>query len=316
MPKPLPTVSPSETPGRGTPDLVFRQTFPDLALLKGRIAAGWRWPTVLLNCDVTETLRDGIRGPLSLFMNLSGTAEVTVSGRRKRLDENTFVLSNQDEEFTLWYPGRTRTLNLHLAADSVARLWRAVHRGQWESTEVVDPVPELPSSVFRRPPALNRLLVRLVATGKAGQSRLAGDETVLAVVELLLHVRDDFTKAAARLPQLTASAREETLRRLHHARDYLHANWEENPSLDQVARHAALSPYYLIRLFDAWTGHTPARYLARLRVLEADRLMRREGYSVAAAAAQLRYSEPSALSRAYRRVLGHYPTVGGAATGA
>lgn len=54
---------------------------------------------------------------------------------------------------------------------------------------------------------------------------------------------------------------------------YLETNRLEQPSLDDLARHLAISPFHLQRLFTRWAGISPKRFLQFLTVEHAKELL-------------------------------------------
>src|SRR5690349_3848279 len=89
--------------------------FPDLQWLKkqaednfanrkdyaGKTLPTSGWPTVLLNVKSGSTVRDNIRGPLSIFTNLSGSSVVECNGNRSQVREGFLYTSNHDQRYTL-----------------------------------------------------------------------------------------------------------------------------------------------------------------------------------------------------------------------
>jgi len=57
------------------------------------------------------------------------------------------------------------------------------------------------------------------------------------------------------------------------ALDYLARRYRQQPSLDDVARVAGLSPYHFQRTFRAWTGVTPKRFIQYLQLNKAKELL-------------------------------------------
>ena len=57
------------------------------------------------------------------------------------------------------------------------------------------------------------------------------------------------------------------------ALDYLARRYQQQPSLDVVARVAGLSPYHFQRTFRAWTGVTPKRFIQYLQLNKAKELL-------------------------------------------
>jgi AraC family transcriptional regulator of adaptative response/methylated-DNA-[protein]-cysteine methyltransferase len=60
------------------------------------------------------------------------------------------------------------------------------------------------------------------------------------------------------------------------ALEYLAARYRHQPSLDEVARVAGMSPYHFQRTFRAWTGVTPKRFIQFLQLGEAKSLLIQE----------------------------------------
>ncbi|MCX7027885.1 MAG: methylated-DNA--[protein]-cysteine S-methyltransferase [Spirochaetes bacterium] len=83
-------------------------------------------------------------------------------------------------------------------------------------------------------------------------------------------------------------------KRVEEAIRYIAARASEQPSLDEVAAHLGLSPFYFQRLFKRWAGVSPKRFLQYVTVEGAKRLLD-ESASVLDAALELGLSGPSRL---------------------
>jgi AraC-like DNA-binding protein len=90
------------------------------------------------------------------------------------------------------------------------------------------------------------------------------------------------------------------------AQDYIDARFVEGVRLDDLARHVALSPYYLLRVFRAEVGLPPHAYLDNVRIRHAERLIL-AGHPLAQVAAEVGFSSQSHLTRQFKRVLGVTP---------
>ena len=75
---------------------------------------------------------------------------------------------------------------------------------------------------------------------------------------------------------------------------WLEANRLEQPSLDDLAAHLAISPYHLQRLFKRWAGISPKRFLQFLTVEHAKQLLA-DSHSLLDAAYASGLSGPSRL---------------------
>ncbi|TYO99061.1 AraC family transcriptional regulator of adaptative response/methylated-DNA-[protein]-cysteine methyltransferase [Geothermobacter ehrlichii] len=83
-------------------------------------------------------------------------------------------------------------------------------------------------------------------------------------------------------------------RRIEQAIHFLEEHATDQPSLEEVAAHIGLSPYHFQRLFKAWAGVSPKRFLQHLTVESAKRLLR-DSASVLEAALDVGLSGPGRL---------------------
>jgi AraC-like DNA-binding protein len=97
-------------------------------------------------------------------------------------------------------------------------------------------------------------------------------------------------------------------RAVRRARAFLHDALADKVTLDDLARHAALDKFHLVRAFRAEVGLPPYEYLTHLRVSRARELLRR-GVLVAEAAQAVGFYDESQLHRHFRRIVGVPPGV-------
>ncbi len=96
----------------------------------------------------------------------------------------------------------------------------------------------------------------------------------------------------------------------------IHARPGDDWSADRFAAEAGMSRSSFFARFTSMTGQTPARYLAAVRMGIATTLLRQGKSSIAAAAARLGYESEASFSRAYKRIVGHPPSLARARAGA
>jgi len=140
-------------------------------------------------------------------------------------------------------------------------------------------------------------------------------ETLLAFAMHDALVREDATELArATLVAETLSEIVGTGRRsdgraplaVRRARALLHDALVEKITLDDLAEHAALDKFHLVRAFRSEVGLPPYEYLTHLRVSRTKELLRR-GVRVADAAQAVGFCDESQLHRHFRRIVGLPP---------
>ncbi len=96
--------------------------------------------------------------------------------------------------------------------------------------------------------------------------------------------------------------------RLQQAVAHINKHFEESLPESQMARLCQMSPSRFCREFKAAYGVTYVEYVARQRVVRAQRLLNNPAMSIADAAAAVGFSDPSYFTRVFRRVTGLSPS--------
>ena len=88
---------------------------------------------------------------------------------------------------------------------------------------------------------------------------------------------------------------------------YIEQHFAEKVSVDDLARVAAVSPSYLIRLFKRQMGTTPHDYLLRYRISRAKELLAETTLPSAAIAVQVGFASESNFSYRFKQMVGQGP---------
>lgn len=90
------------------------------------------------------------------------------------------------------------------------------------------------------------------------------------------------------------------------ARAYIDAHYQQNITLDDLARLVYLSPFHLVRLFRLEVGLPPHLYLTQVRVERAKRLLA-VGLPIATVAQEVGFAHQSHLTHQFKRIVGVPP---------
>jgi AraC family transcriptional regulator len=116
--------------------------------------------------------------------------------------------------------------------------------------------------------------------------------------------------ATARLPEridcVRSAKRQELIRRLSRATDFMHSNLHRQLTLEDIARAAHLSQFHFLRVFRQVHGMTPMSYLRIQRTSRALALLESTRLEIQEVAALVGLSRPS-LWRAVMRASGRAP---------
>lgn len=160
--------------------------------------------------------------------------------------------------------------------------------------------PIFPDPVIQDP-ALARQLLDLHHFFEAGgQTSLERESRMLWTLTNLIS-RHAETRREIILPEHGSEARAVGL-----AREYLHSNYTEDVSLQELSELTNLSQFHLLRLFRREFGLPPHSYLTQLRLSRVKTLLG-TGLPISQVAADTGFVDQSHLTRTFKRFLGVTP---------
>jgi AraC-like DNA-binding protein/ligand-binding sensor protein len=136
-------------------------------------------------------------------------------------------------------------------------------------------------------------------------TRVVRRQTYDSVIRLLEFFAQQLSLLAN---QVLLQERVAELPQVARARQYIHDHCEEDLSLSEVARHAAISPFYLCKKFKEVTGLYFTDYVSRVRVEKAKQLLLNPNHRISEVAYQTGFQSLSHFNRCFKRITGESPT--------
>jgi AraC family transcriptional regulator len=229
---------------------------------------------------------------LSLKWLAEGAAEYRTEGRAYRVANDEQLMLNRGQPYRMRMQGESFVLFFPKAAADAA--WQMYTRNG-------EALPEIPTVAAASPVLLQNRLMELrdesVRARPSGEKLLELSCAVLGELVSLAHTR---RRHAMKLPALRKTTRDELLRRVVRAESYL-ADLGTNATLAGAAHAAALSPFHLIRVFNAVFGQTPLAYAAAKRLERARDLLIESDKPIGDIALAAGYESRNAFDRAFLR---------------
>ena len=305
---------------------MFLNQFPDLAWLKKESESRFQarqswdgsklpragWPNVVLNVNSESCHRDNIRGPFSIFTNLSGESAVEVNGKTTRIREGFYFVTNEDQHYTLDITAKTKaeTFNIHFGNHFMDELSMTLSsRPECLLENVFTPgldTTALDNRLHRRSAAVTNLMYTLRA--QRTSSMLHFEQLLASIAEHVLTEQSELKKLAYSLPVIKSSTREEIFHRLGDAVDYMYSFYDHDITLDQLAKISCLSKFHFLRLFKLAYKKTPGHFLEEVRITKATELLKHGVMPVKEIARSVGYKSSGSFSRMFRNHIGVYPT--------
>jgi AraC-like DNA-binding protein len=244
-------------------------------------------------------------GPLSVKAVMRGVATWETRAGRFEVMPGAALLLGAGEEYEITVDALqpVETFCLFFERGFVEDAWRASVTGSAALLEgKTKPVAFAEKLHFDAPlvAEMQRAHARMQRGEELGASFYA---TALEIVR----AECDVARNVERLPALRASTREELARRIAIATAFLHASLDRKVSIAEAAREACLSPFHFHRLFAAFHGTTPHRYLTRLRLERAKALLRAGDRGVAEIAFECGFESAGSFTTLFKRTFGVTP---------
>jgi len=295
--------------------------FPDIHWLKSQIQTKFEnqktwdgrklehpgWPTVILNTMARKVLRENISGPLSIFTTVRGNSSVTVRDKQVYINENTFFISNLNQEYTLSIPNEAETFNIHIGEKIGKEIWYdATHSNNFllDYPSETSTSPELHNRVHWRNDNFNSIIHKLsIVEDEMKEQELLGE-----LIILLLDEKMKSTKKSNSLPATKSATREEITRRLHLATDLIYSHFDKDLSLGDLSQVSCLSKFHFIRLFKEYFHESPHQFITRLRLEKSISYLRSSNFGIKEISEKVGIANSSSFSRLFKDRFGVYPT--------
>jgi AraC family transcriptional regulator len=301
------------------------QTFPDLEWLKdqaekrfankqgweGRILSNAGWPTVILNVKTDNICRDNVRGPLSIFANLSGESHVVADKRRVKIKEGFFFVTNADQYYTLEVgKSQANTLNIHFGDDLCEEVLHTLSSRPEKMLDEENFTAPLQKINFHnhlhfKTPRFNSIAKDILTSG---DDKLYLDEKLYDLMSILLEDHNNIRASERNLPVIKAATRQEIIRRLLVSTDFIYAFYDSDISLKELADVSCLSPFHFLRLFKLAFSQTPHQFINQVRTSKAKELLAHSKLEVVSISRMVGFRDSSSFSRMFFKQVGVYPS--------
>lgn len=125
------------------------------------------------------------------------------------------------------------------------------------------------------------------------------DEMVLQLLEKIMLMLDNYAS-----PEIVGNRlKQYHLVTIESAREYILKHFHENISLEQLAAHCFVSPFYFSRIFKTITGESPHQYLTKVRLTHARVLLAETNLPVSELSYTCGFNSPEHFVTAFKQ---HY----------
>lgn len=218
-------------------------------------------------------------GPLSLKLYLTGKATFKVDDRSYIIDEQSYLVLNKSEpyEVIIDEEKEAEAFCIFFQRNLLSEYLRS-HK--LSNTELLDqPVSsnnksfEFSQHTFRRNHIIDSKIYELKSAVNVNVDSLSLEILLQDILQELVNTNHVLKEKEQRLDFVKKTTREELIKRLLTARDFIHAYYQKSITLDDIAKASCLSANHMLRTFKQAFGQTPNRYIMKLRIEKAKNLL-------------------------------------------
>ena len=270
--------------------------------------------TYILHERAREYYGEGT-GTLSIKSFFGGQAFYDIGRGRYRLDDRSYLIVNQGQPYAITIDSSTEVESFCIFFE--AGFADEVRRSLLTPADrlLLDPEARASAPVtfversYPHDQTLSPTLFHLRAQLTHRPVEQAWlKEQLHVIMQQLLQVHRQVYQEMEQLPAARAATREELYRRLHLAKDYVDASFDQAITLTEVASVAGLSPNHLLRMFKQLFQQTPYQYITARRLERAQHLLRLTDRSVTEICFSVGFESPGSFSWLFRRHTGRTPT--------
>lgn len=246
--------------------------------------------------------------PLSIKLCTGGKEVYKINdGRAYCVEKGSYLILNEDTEYESYIdspsPVFSTSINFTTAfVDS----WVISHQPVDWQLDKFDSHTNIPYRFLEKLYTTDDRLTGIIQQLKSQPADLQVQFVLLTLLDclagsqLLLHSEMD------KIGKVKNSTQYELYKRLHQVRDYIHACFTEEISLETLSKIACLNQFYFLRTFKSYFQVTPYQYLLKLRLQEATDLLLR-GNTVSSACAASGFKDISSFCKLYKKQFGITP---------
>lgn len=268
---------------------------------------------IIFNAISNKSYCDRHVGCLSIKTVCGGEEWYGIGTRRLAVRAGQMLILNNDQEYScrINTAGQVRVQSVFFKKDFASAVFRDAI---CEEEDLLDnpfehtAVPEFRQALNEIDPLLEKNLNTLMfELDENDYNADMVDERLVFLLHHLIRLHKTEVDRRGRVNAIKRSTKTEIFKRLCIAIDLLHSSFMDKPNLDVISKASCLSTPQLIRQFKTVFQTTPHRYLVRLRLSHAARLLQDTSAPVHEITLKCGFEDTSAFCRAFRTAYGVPP---------
>ena len=242
---------------------------------------------VIIRAEAKEVYFPEHWGPLSIKCCLEGTENYAIGSRFYSVNPGNFLVLNEGQHYSSYIHSKEKvsSFTINFSRDMVREV-----AGDVVFVERLHDKRKIGIGLER----IQRLSEAVL------QNKELIRESLVHLLDQLIGIETDSVGERKKVAALKSSTRSEIYKRLYFVKDYIDSSYQQDITLDELAKVAHLNSAYLLRHFRNFFSITPRQYLIKKRIEVAVFLLRQSTKSVGEICTEVGYNDISSFSKLFK----------------
>ncbi|MEP7377869.1 MAG: AraC family transcriptional regulator [Chitinophagaceae bacterium] len=271
--------------------------------------------TCALTCVLSNSQINNAFHYYSLKLVINGQAIYKLNKKCYQVEENHFLLTNSGQEDFGIIDSKKDVVQfcVHLSPTTIADAYSTLAINL-QSDPDCDFRQSCRFQLFENTYSikghsnLSRLLMSLSEKIKTGNEIHLNEEWFFQLMETIILQETEIQSALKKLKTVKLSTRNEIMKRLLLAKEYMDAFYTTDPMIGEIARNSMMSEFFFFRKFKQAFSTTPYKYMLDKKIQAAGDLMRSRNLNLHEIAVSTGFPDLQTFSKAYKRKYGLPPS--------
>lgn len=266
-----------------------------------------------LTCALSNAQINNAFQHYCLRVLVRGNAIYKANDKTFQIFENQYLLTNANQEGVGIVDSSREVIQfcVHLTNDIVSNVYANITSDTRSGLDINKPLElHLFENVFslNSQTSLARYLRPFINTINNGEQINFNEESILNLAEKIICQELGIRDALTSLNKVKQSTRDEIMRRLLLAREYMDAYFMHNPKISDVAKNALMAEYFFFKTFKQAFQITPYQYMLNKKIEFATELIKKNELNIGQIAKSTGFPDIYTFSKAYKKKVGISPS--------
>ncbi len=266
------------------------------------------WPNIFVNASTSNFQKKIHESSLSLLCNFKGEAICKINRRNLKICTDTFLLVNCYEtfEYEITTNRLTETSNLHFNysfLQEILSLHTTSNELLLENCNTSTEIPVFKTQLNYKDDSFKALL-----TVPCFINKEVAENNLALILLKLIEQQKNLRLILENINAIKHSVRQELFRRVTLAKDYIYSNYNNNFSMDLLAKEVGMSKFHFLRTFKSVYGISAYQLLKMVRMERAKTLLKETEFPPTVISVLVGFEEPNSFFQAFKNYTDFTPT--------